>query len=226
MSEPSKEAGLRILGVTGGVGAGKSTVANAFAEALGASLLDADAIVSELLTESQVLESIEVRIGAMVRDDAGALDRKLLGQHVFHHPEAREQLEGILHPLVRKILWQSLDSMEENHPGGFAVLDIPLLREGGLDRVCDFVVHVAVPPAERCARACARHGWSPEQWEAREAAQMQETEKAALADAILDNLAGLEALPTQVQALAESLHCLPPRPLRQRWPAWDLDPIP
>lgn len=226
VSEASKGAGLRILGVTGGVGAGKSTVARALAKLLEAPLLDADALVSELLKDPQVLDRIELKLGVTLRDEAGLLDRAALGHHVFAHSEARAQLEGILHPGVRKKIWLALDALDATPAGDFAVLDIPLLREGGLDRLCDFVVHVAVPEAERCARACARHGWSKEQWQAREAAQMAESEKADRADAILDNSAGLETLPSQVQALADSLHCLPPRPFRQRWPAWDMDPIP
>ncbi|MGB0953112.1 MAG: dephospho-CoA kinase, partial [Planctomycetota bacterium] len=165
-----------------------------------------------------------VRLGVPVRDDAGALDRTALADHIFAHPDARETLEGVLHPAVREQLWLGMQRAEEKGGAQWVVLDVPLLREGGLDRLCDRIVHVEVPAEVRCARACERHGWSAEQWRARESAQMQESEKAARADAILANHAGLEALSQQVEALVVSLHCLPPRTLRDRWPAWNLEP--
>lgn len=225
MLEDAATPGIRIVGVTGGVGAGKSTVAQKLAEALSGVLLDADAIVAELLQDAQVLESIEVKLGPTIFDSNLALDREALSKLVFAAPEARQRLEAILHPKVRRHLWLALDALDQGEEDSWAVLDVPLLREGGLDKVCDFVVHVAVPEQDRCARACSRHGWSEEQWRAREEAQFPEQEKAARADAILDNRAGLAALLPQVRALLDRLHCLPQRPFRQRWPSWDCDPI-
>lgn len=224
MSSASSASDLRVLGVTGGVGSGKSTAAKLLAATLHGQVLDADAIVGELLQDPEVLDRIELKLNATIRDGAGALNRTLLADHIFAHPEARELLEGVLHPEVRRQLWLGMERIEQTEELGWAILDVPLLREGGLDRVCDRVVHVAVPAEVRSARACARHGWSHEQWQAREAAQMEESEKAARADAILHNHAGLDALSEQVTALAPTLHGLPPRPLRDRWPAWDLEP--
>lgn len=224
MSSASSAPGLHVLGVTGGVGSGKSTAAKLLAEALKGVVLDADAIVTELLQSAEVLDCIELKLGVVVRDEAGALDRTLLADHIFAHPGARETLEGVLHPAVREQMWLGMQAAEEKGGAQWVILDVPLLREGGLDRLCDRIVHVGVPAETRCARACARHGWTAEQWEAREAAQMEESEKATRADAILANHAGLEALSQQVEALVVSLHCLPPRTLRDRWPAWNLEP--
>jgi dephospho-CoA kinase len=117
----------------------------------------------------------------------GSLDREALSQRIFGDPAARQALEALLHPRVRRQLAADLRLQATETPGAWAVLDIPLLREGGLDTLCQAVVHVDVPPQERCRRACARHGWEPATWEAREAAQMPEAEKAALADHRLDH---------------------------------------
>jgi len=217
--------GLRVIGVTGGVGAGKSTLAKALVDALPGTLLDADEIVSDLYQDTQVLLEIELKLGSPIRTAAGALDRPALGQLIFNDPQAREAVESVLHPLVRKKMWESLDSLEKSGGSVWAVLDVPLLREGGLHVLCDAVVHVALPAAERCARACARHGWQPEVWEARELAQIPEAEKAEQADAIVDNRAGRDSLQAQIRNLVLDLHCLPPRPLRERWPTWEQNPI-
>lgn len=224
MSSASSATGLHVLGVTGGIGSGKSTAARLLAESMHGTVLDADAIVGELLQSAEVLDSIELKLSAKIRDHHGALDRTALADHIFAHPDAREALESVLHPAVRRQLWLGMEEREQLGGAQWVVLDVPLLREGGLDRVCDRIIHVQVPAEIRCARACERHGWSAEQWQARETAQMQESEKAARADAILANHAGLEALSQQVEALVVSLHCLPPRTLRDRWPAWNLEP--
>ena len=217
--------GLHVVGVTGGVGAGKSTVAKALADALPGTLLDADAMVSSLYEDPQVLSALEVKLDSPIRDQDGKLDRPALGKLIFAKPEARELVESVLHPGVRKKMWQAMQNLESSSADAWAVLDVPLLREGGLHVLCDFVVHVSVPAADRCARACARHGWEPATWEAREAAQIPEAEKAALADGMVDNRAGRDSLQAQIRDLVLKLHCLPPRPLQERWPTWDQDPL-
>ncbi len=213
--------GSVIIGITGGIGAGKSSAAKPMVEALDALLLDADAIVGELLQLPQTLSGIEVTLGSTVTTGAGCVDRGLLSAVIFHDDEARAKVEEILHPAVRQRSWQDLADFDIAKPGGVAILDIPLLREAGLDQVCDKVVHVAVLGAERCRRACARHGWTEAQWQSREDAQMPVDRKEALADAIVHNDAGPAALLAQVHVVAESFRCLAPRPLSDRWPSWD-----
>lgn len=219
MSPGTPAEGLRIVGVTGGVGSGKSTAARLLAEALDALLLDADQIVQELLVLPQTLVEIELAVGFQVSDEHGALDRGRLAEKVFADPQARRALEGVLHPAVRRRMREALATLERERPGqASAVLDVPLLREGGLDVACDAVIHVEAPEEARCQRARARHGWTEEAWRAREAAQMPVAEKAERADAILVNDAEPEALPERIAALLPQLRGLPPRPLCARWP--------
>ena len=213
--------GSIILGLTGGIGAGKSSVAKTLVTALEALLLDADALVGQLLQVSQVIDSIELTLGSSVRTGAGCIDRNLLSALIFHDAIARAKVEKVLHPRVRQKIWQGLAKFELERPGGFVVLDIPLLREVGLDKICDQTLHVHVLAAERCRRACARHAWTEAQWQSREDAQMSVDRKEALADAIVSNDNGPAALQAQVQTLDESFRCLAPRPLSERWPSWD-----
>jgi dephospho-CoA kinase len=124
-----------------------------------------------------------------------------------------------LHPRVRARLWSDLERIEREQPGCVVVLDVPLLVEGGLAEICDFLVFVEANDDLRAARACARHGWSREEWQRREAAQATPAEKRTRADAILHNDTGIEELRAQCAVLAPRLRGLPTRPLRVRWPA-------
>ena len=98
------------------------------------------------------------------------------------------------------------------------MLDIPLLHEGGLDKLCDFVIFVDTPEEQRSMRACERHGWDIAHWQAREKMQMPIASKKSLADAILCNDSSLSALRDQVELLVPRLKSLTPRTLSSRWP--------
>lgn len=187
MSSSAPAAPLRVLGLTGGVGAGKSTIARWLAEELPATILDADAMVAALFKKKPVLAQLSTLFGPEILLNSGELDRKTLGQRVFENLEDRLRLEALLHPLVRQELAQQLQNLAYTHPNSWVILDIPLLREGGLDSLCQMVVHVTTPAKNRAARAAKRHGWDQATWEAREAAQMPEPEKSARADFLLSN---------------------------------------
>ena len=218
---PSPQHGLRVVGVLGGVGSGKSTAARFLAQALAAPHLDADAEVARLFADPALLQQLDARFGGGLLQEDGSLDRAELGRRVFDDASDRQALESILHPAVRRALWLGLQQAEAAATGpepGFAVLDVPLLLENGLSKACDFLVFVEVPDALRAARAGARHGWDEATWRAREAAQAPLTAKRAAADAILDNAGGVEDLRAAVEGLIPRLRALPPRSLRDRWP--------
>ena len=215
MLSTAPAAPLRVLGLTGGVGAGKSTIARWLAEELPGTVLDADAMVASLFEKKAVLARLSELFGAEILEESGHLNRKALGQRVFQKPEARRELEELLHPLVRLELAEQLQKLAFDRPDSWVILDIPLLREGGLDSLCQVVIHVVTSKEERSARAMRRHGWDLATWEAREAAQMPEQEKSARADYLISNgaehaLGNERALPS---ALAEALEALRPQDL-------------
>jgi len=194
------------------VGAGKSTIAQWLAKKLPATVLDADAMVASLFQKKAVLARLSELFDAGILEESGQLNRKALGQRVFDDPQARLQLEELLHPLVRIELADQLQKLAFDRPDSWVILDIPLLREGGLDKLCQLVIHVLTSVEERSARAMRRHGWDFATWEAREAAQMPEQEKSARADYLLSNgaehaLGNARDLPS---ALAEALEALRP----------------
>ncbi len=227
-SETAWPAGLRTVGILGGVGAGKSTAARALAEALQEpeGLLDADQEVGLLLGSPAVAEEVAASLGTSLLRPDGLLDRRAVAARIFADEEARRTLEGILHPAVRRALHRRLEALEGTGRAVWAVLDVPLLIERGLIDICDFLVFVEVPDELRASRAAERHGWSLQEWRAREAAQADLAEKKNRADAILNNADGYEALMAQVQELLTRIRALPPRPLASRWPRWDQAPLP
>ncbi len=216
--------GLRVVGVLGGVGSGKSTVAALLAEQLPGVHLDADQIVAELLESVKIGEKISAALGPGLLDPNGIICRKSLGKNIFRDPEARSKLESLLHPAVRRDLWKGL-LLAEASESGWAVLDVPLLLENGLNVICDHLVFTDTEKKTRSSRAMARHGWSLEEWQRRESAQLSIEQKKSSSHAILHNVSGVEHLRKQVQELLPTLRALPPRPLRDRWPSPDRSPF-
>ena len=196
---PAGGAVLR-LGLTGGIGSGKSTVA-AMLAARGARLVDTDAIARELTAAGgAAVEAIRTRFGPAAVDPAGALDRAWMRAHAFGDPQARAALEALLHPLIGAEAERRAAA-----PGTppCIVFDVPLLVETvrWRDRV-DRVVLVDCPVERQIERAMRRSQWPREAVERVVAQQASREARRAAADAVIDNAAdGLEALQAQVEAL-------------------------
>ena len=216
MNAPT-EAGIRTVGLLGGVGSGKSTVARFLAKILPGRLIDADAEVGHLLENLEISQKIELLLGPGLLLPNNKINRAKLGEAVFGNPAMRKKLENLLHPAVRDAVHQQLDELEESH-NDWGILDIPLLMENGLSTICDFLVFVDTPEADRRTRACERHRWTAKEWKARELAQADLDTKQTAADAILVNVGSLEDLKSATGDLLPLLCELPPRPLRDRWP--------
>jgi dephospho-CoA kinase len=174
---------LRV-GLTGGIGTGKSHVARRFAAA-GVPLVDADRLAREVVVAgTPALEAIRQRFGPGVIGPDGALDRQALAAIVFADPGARRDLEAIVHPAVRA----SIDAFFAALPAttAFAVADIPLLFETGRRREFDAVVVAACPPEMQVARVMARDGVSEAAVRERMAAQLPIADKVRQADYVID----------------------------------------
>ena len=196
-----------VIGLTGGIGSGKSTVSALLAE-LGARVIDADRIVHELQAPGRPMVAELARaFGPEILDAEGALDRKALGEIVFRDAEARERLNAIVHPQVGAECRRRLEAAQrEGVP--VVVLDIPLLFEGraagrgGASQLpVDLTLVVWVPEALQVKRQCARDGCTRDQALARIRAQLPLDRKRELADHVIDNSGSRDETRRQVEAL-------------------------
>jgi len=190
---------MRIIGLTGGIGSGKSTVSGML-RALGAIVVDADEAARAVVAPGQpALAEIRAEFGEAVIGPGGDLDRKALAQRVFDDEPARLKLNAITHPRVRE--WMGARMSEAETSGAAIVfMDTPLLYETGLDAGVAETVVVWVPMEQQVQRAVAR-GMDEEDVRARIRAQMPLDEKRARADHVVDNSGSLEATRQQVEAL-------------------------
>ena len=174
-----------IIGLTGSVASGKSTVAGWIRES-GIVIHDADAVVHSLLAANgQAVVKIISTFGQDIRASDGGIDRKKLGEYVFANPADRKTLESILHPLVRKHRDQFLK--EQRRLGSqIVVLDVPLLYETGGNELCDYVIVVSASEETIRYRALSRLGMTAVKLSGILATQMPASEKCQLADLVLD----------------------------------------
>ena len=191
---------LLRVGLTGGIGSGKSEVARRLAEH-GAVLIDADVAAREVVVPgSPGLAQVAAAFGEDVLRPDGSLNRERLGEIVFGDPGLRAKLNAIVHPLVRQ--WMAaaeraaVDAAAP--PGPVVVHDVPLLAENGLAAGYDLVVVVDVPPRIQADRLVRRRGMTREQAQARMAAQASREQRLAVADIVIDNSRSLDDLDRRV----------------------------
>jgi dephospho-CoA kinase len=191
-----------LVGLTGGIGSGKSTVARMLAER-GAVVLDADAYARDAVAVGTPgYRAVVKRFGDEVVDPAGELDRRALAAIVFADGEARRDLEAIVHPEVRRRLAQAI---EAHAADDIVVIDSPLLVEAGHGESVQLLVVVTAPEEARLARLAADRGMGEDEVRARMASQLPLEEKAAIADIILDNAGDLVDLERQVERMWRDL---------------------
>ncbi|UBQ01161.1 dephospho-CoA kinase [Curtobacterium sp. TXMA1] len=179
---------MRIIGLTGGIAAGKSTVSRRWAEH-GAVVVDADQLARQAVAPgSPGLARVAERFGTGVLAPDGSLDRPALGSIVFADAAARKDLEAITHPEVWRLAQQAFDRAEAADPGAVVVYDVPLLAEARDSRPIRFdaVVVVDAPAAQRVERLVAHRGLPRDEAERRVAAQASDAERLALADHVVD----------------------------------------
>lgn len=184
------------IGLTGGIGCGKSTV-GAMLRELGAEYIDADQIVHDLLAAgSPLAEQVIARFGETVRASDGSVDRRRLGRLVFGDPAALRALEALLHPAVRDQIRRRVASAQ----APVVVIDAIKLIESGLAQEVDSVWVVVCSPAAQRQRLIEQRGFSPAEVEQRVAAQVPQEERLAHADVVIDNSGTLAATREQVLA--------------------------
>lgn len=181
------------IGLTGGIGAGKSTVSAFFANS-GAKIISSDAIAQELLDRSDIQEQLkEIFTSQIVKD--GKTDRKYLSEKVFLDPNLRLKLEAIIHPEVRK---RVIEEFRQTPEGDVAINEVPLLFEVGLESHYDLIISVISDREKRIQRTLQR-GLSRAETVARISAQVEDDERIAKSDIVIENDEDLLGLAQKVE---------------------------
>ena len=194
---------MKVCGLTGGVGMGKSTAAR-FLRERGAQIVDTDELARELVQPGQpALDKIQTAFGKTVIASTGELKRAELARIVFSDADARNQLEAILHPPIREQWLAQIETWRgQNYP--LAVVVIPLLFETRAESHFDKIVCAACSAAAQRERLLAR-GWTPEQIKQRIAAQMPVEQKIARADFVIWTDGALDAHARQIERILATL---------------------
>ena len=188
---------MLIVGLTGGIGSGKSTVAERFA-ARGVPCIDADQLTRDLVEPGEpLLERLVASFGEGILDAQGRLDRRQLRERVFADPAERRRLEALMHPAVYAAMRERIAALD----APYCLLVIPLLVETGAQSRVHRVLAVDVDEATQRARTTARDGVSPEQVDAILASQASRAGRLAAADDVIDNGGDRDALEARVEAL-------------------------
>lgn len=186
-----------VVGLTGGIGSGKTTVSRLLAER-GAAVVDADQVVREVQAPGgAAFSGIVERFGSAILGADGTIDRPKLAAVVFRDPGALADLNRLTHPAVQAVMAERVQA--EAAPGRVVVLEVPLLAEGGRDRYpVDAVLVVDCPVEVAVRRLVEQRGMDEEDARRRMAAQLPREERLAMADLVIDNSGSLEHLHAEV----------------------------
>lgn len=192
---------MYVVAITGGIGSGKTTIANQFA-ALGIEVIDADLIAREVVEPgTPALAAIASHFGPGILDEQGRLDRRVLRERIFSEPAAKHWLNALLHPLIRSEMLRQCAAASSP----YCLLVVPLLVENRLMNLADRVLVIDVDEATQIERTCRRDGVSRDQAKAILAAQASRAERLAVADDVLDNQSGTsETIRARILALHET----------------------
>lgn len=194
-----------VVGLTGGIASGKSTVSKIF-ERCGAIILDADRIARQVVAPGlPAWKEIREQFGDQILKHDGSLDRLRLGELVFKEQRLRRQLEAIIHPQVRFQIDDQVRRLHRSKPEAVVVLDVPLLLETGMDKGLAEVIVVFAPPATQRQRLMLRDGYSAQEAQMRIDAQMSMEQKRRRATITIDNRGDRAATERQTIAIYNQL---------------------
>lgn len=196
-----------ILGITGNIASGKSTVAKEFGR-LGAVVVDADQLAREAVEPGTVaLDRLIEVFGEEILDEQGRLNREHLGALVFADDEARKTLNGIVHPAIAELAVKRLNELRQRRDIPLVVYEAPLLFEAGAEGRVDKILVVSIDPEAQLQRLMSRNGLSEADATSRMKAQMAQDEKLKRADYVIDNSGSVAAMKEQVESLWRKLTC-------------------
>jgi dephospho-CoA kinase len=189
--------GKPIIGITGGIGSGKSTVARIFGE-LGCLVIDADEQVRQAYQDPAVVEQLQQWWGDQVIERPGQLNRRKIADIIFHDPGQKQRLESLLHPIVAALRQQRMIEAVDNPQIAAYIWDTPLLFEAGLRSGCDAIVFVETPFQQRLERVQQARQWDEAELRRREKSQWPLDKKREISDYIIDNTADADHVRGQV----------------------------
>ena len=193
-----------IIGLAGGIGAGKSSVARIL-ESLGAAVIDSDQQVRELYRDPQVVSKLREWWGDCVVGRTGGVDRQAVAAIVFKVPAELERLERLLYPRLACGREEKIDVLQQDPRVRAIVLDSPKLYEVGLDTICDAIIFVDADWSVRSKRVTVSRGWNLEQLQQREKLLISLDRKRALADHVIENHADTAALRGETRRVFSSI---------------------
>ena len=192
---------MYLIGLTGGIASGKSTVARRLVEH-GAVHIDADQLARRVVEPGKpALAAIVEEFGPGVLRADGSLDRAKLGELVFADEAARAKLNAIVHPAVRALSAKLIERAAQEDPDAVVVYDVPLLVEAAVDHPFDLVVVTSAPRRTQVERLVEQRGFDPLQAQARVDAQVDNTSRLAIADVVIDTDGSLAHTMSQADAL-------------------------
>ncbi|MCH7990007.1 MAG: dephospho-CoA kinase [Planctomycetes bacterium] len=196
-----------MIGLIGGVGSGKSAVARWLGDRKSVVLLDGDSIGHQVLKASETKEDIQRRFSDSVFTEQGDVDRNVMGRLVFgssaEHRQARTDLEHIVHPRIRKEIFNRIQNARSSGDCEVIILDAAVLLEAGWNDMCDLVVFVEASEECRLKRVAHSRGWNEKTLKTREASQLSLDEKRKAADEIIDNTGTLQESGAQLEIILE-----------------------
>lgn len=193
-----------IIGLCGGIGSGKSTVAREF-ERLGALLIDSDQLNGEVLCRAEVIDTLRRWWGGDVVGPDGGVDRRAVARIVFSDADEKQRLESLVHPLIASLREGKMRSGAGDPKVRAIIVDSPLLFESNLDRSCDAIVYIEVSDARRLERLRDTRGWDSDELRRREQWQTPIAAKKAGAQYTVNNEGSLEQLRSQVRDVFERI---------------------
>jgi dephospho-CoA kinase len=209
-------AGKPIIGISGGIGSGKSFIAQLFADE-GCLVLNADDQVRTLYADPSIKQTLKTWWGDQVFNTQDEVDRRAIAHIIFADPEQKKRLESLLHPRVEQLRQTAMQAAADDSQVLAYVWDIPLLFEVGLHARCDALVYVDAPPEQRLQRVRQTRGWEESELLRREKLQSPLDNKLRMSNYILKNTADVGFAQRQVrevlsEILASCAKANPPRP--------------
>ena len=187
---------IPVLGIVGGIGSGKSAIANGLAQARPIAVIDADLIGHQALDQQPVKQRLRDQFGTEIFDGTDSVIRSELATRVFgptaEHSRAREALQKIVHPVIQQSIEQQIDDIRHQPDREAVLLDAAVLLETGWQTVCDHIVFIDAPRDQRLQRVSETRNWDAAELTRREATQLPLAEKRSRADCVLDNSGHLD----------------------------------